>query len=114
MSLVPMLLAHDNHDTKKHISWGINTKRQPVLGQKCGYNGCGYRDRDHKRHTEEKHVQDPGFALCCPYHGCCRVIFAGSFRSSEMKSHMESHEQQNKGEKKGRRGIMPLSTFRRP
>ncbi|KAG6358526.1 hypothetical protein INS49_012043 [Diaporthe citri] len=96
----------------KKPTWGTNSRGKRVLGRKCGCPGCPYRDRDRKRHTDEKHVKDPGFALCCPYHGCCGVYFGGSFRFSEMERHIESHEQRNKGEKKGRKGIMPLSTYR--
>lgn len=110
-----MPLAHERHDTKKHLSWGApNRKGKRVFGRKCGYTGCEYRGRDHNRHTEETHVMDPVITLCCPYHGCGVVYPGGSFRCSEMERHCEEHEKQNKGEKRGRRGIMPLSSYGRP
>lgn len=105
-------MRNDPEDAdRKRPSDGFDTKGNPITGWKCGCPGCEYRGRDRKRHTDEAHVKDPVFALCCPYHGCHVVYFGGSFRCSEMERHREDHEKQNRGEKKGRREIMPLSDY---
>lgn len=97
---------------RKGFSTGTNQKRKAIIGRKCGCHDCPYRSPDRKRHTDEAHVKDPVFAICCPHHGCHKVYFGGSSRDSEMEHHREGHEKENKGEKKGRRGIMPLSSYR--
>lgn len=86
---------HADDADKTRLSLGIDIKGNFVFNRKCGADDCTYRCSDHKRHSWEKHVKDPRFMLCCPYHGCTFTLFGGSGRQSELRDHCERHEEQN-------------------